>query len=59
MEKDIRLNAIENSPRPDGQVGSTVHVVDNRSQTDSSLLPMLIIGIVLIVVGMIVAVAIS
>ncbi len=59
LKKDMRSSAMENAPRPNEQIGSTDHVVDYATQSGSTLLPMLVAGIVMIVIGMIVVAATS
>lgn len=59
LEKNMRSSATENTPPPNEQVGSTDYVVDYASQSGSTLLPMLIVGIVMIVIGMVVVAATS
>lgn len=55
----MRLNSGEVLAKRDPRSDANVHFTDPVSQSGSSLLPMLVAGIVLITVGMIVVMAFS
>lgn len=52
LENEMRLDATKNAPQSNEHAGSIDHVADYATQSGSTLLPMLIVGIVMIVVGM-------
>jgi hypothetical protein len=59
MEKDMHLNPGTVMAKPDAEDGPKTYAVDNGSQSGSTLVPMLIAGIILIVIGMIAVMAFS